>query len=211
MAADQGQHRLLVSSQGTQTATSRSDVATGGAFTGGVALPSAHVDGGVKAELDASVSKANTITVQSIANRTAAATSSAISVGLGAFHGGAADATISSSANTDAIVGAGSSMNATGAIISVTSSSTNEADAAAPGLALGAITASFFFPSAEDDATTSAQFLGNIGGTHIDPDGTKIGDAGAAQLTVHATGTDQAVAKVDTTAGALLGTVSAPP
>ncbi|MHB1242915.1 MAG: beta strand repeat-containing protein, partial [Gaiellaceae bacterium] len=152
----------------------------------------ADVRGATLAQLDGDITGASALTVSASSSNTAIATADIFSIGLlGALAGAAATAEVTSSASTQALVTATSSIGAPGAALQVLASSNNDATAVAQGKtgSIG-LAVSLMFPEATVDAATRARLDGDV-------------PAGGS-LTVRSTTSNTAIADANITAISLL-------
>ncbi len=146
--------QVKVQSTGTINATALSNVGTGGLVGVGVALPEAKNGGGVAATLDADVTSATGIVIEAKATRGATATAQAVSVGLVGVNAQNAKAEITSSANTDAIIGTNADITIGSGTINVSSIANNTALASSKATTIGlAVSVTTVSPTANPTCT----------------------------------------------------------
>ena len=176
-----------------------SDAATGGILAGfSFSKPSATVNGRTKVSYDGDVTGGTSLTVKADGKNGADATSKAITVGIISAQGGGSEAGIGDGADVQATVGSNADINGLTGKLTVTALSENLATAQSGGDGGGFADIKIIHPNASDDADTTAELLGDVGGTHIDAALGTVGDAGAVEIEVSAHGDDRTVAKVDT-------------
>ena len=182
---------VLVTAISANTATASSDIGAGGLFSVGVSLPTATVSGRTLAQLNADVDPTAVEISASSANH-ATATSEVVHIGLFSGAGTKADATVDAGASTQALVGASSSIVASGAV-QVLATSDNNATVHVPGGGGGLVGVNFMFPTATVAGSTKA---------HLD------GDVSAGSLTVRSSTANTATADAHVTSIQLLGSAS---
>jgi hypothetical protein len=192
---------ILFDAHSDNKAEASSDVGTGGllgAFT--YNAPTATVGALTRAEFNGTVTGGDQMSVKANATNTAESKANVFSVSLlFAAKAGDADATISDSADTKAIIGSSASINGLSQKLLVEARSVNLADAKAGGKGgAGFADITAMNPHASDYADTLAELKGDVGTTHTDPVLGTVGDAGAFTIEVAAHGDDRTVAKVDT-------------
>ena len=206
---------ILLDARGTFSSTATSELASGGLIAVGLSKPTALIGAGNKALLNASVTSASLLTVKSHGERTAKATVQAAAVGLGAINLSESNATISSDANTDSIIGSGSTVTIGNSNVMVVAEAVNIAQAFTKSSSFGLVTVSIVEPNSLVEAITRAQLNGHVGTTTpcIGPDGIAgtCGVAGAGTITVTASAADRAVTKIESTNFGLITIESAPP
>ncbi len=158
-------HDVSVTASSANTATAKSDAASGG-LVGGFAinLPRAEVGGGTLAQFDGDVVGGTTVQISSTSSNHAKATADIFSVALGfGVAGASATAEVTDSAYTDAVVGQSSSIDAPGTAIQVSAASSNHAEAVAHGKtgSLG-LSVADMIPTALVGGPTTAHFDGDI-------------------------------------------------
>jgi hypothetical protein len=211
---------VCVEAASANTANAFSDGATVGLIAIGAGLPTAIVDAGTKAYYDGSVGSASGVTITAGSANTADARSAALTVGLVSAQGALAQACIGQqtsngpdycqrdSAFTDAIVGPDAQLGLVGGspsiitgTVTVNAQAANNAQAISGGSAFGLVSIQAAEPTAADYSSTDAELLGNVGGRHIGPTGSWVGDPGAASIEVTATAGDVSLGKVSTEGG----------
>ena len=194
---------IIIKAFGTQIATTRSQMATGGLLAGGVSLPTAKIGGTVKALANSNVTDGDSLQVLATADRDATATAQAFALGLGALNAQDSLAEITSSAATEATIGSGATVDIDG-FVTVHALANNSAYAEAKAITIGiAVSVTTVEPVANTYGSTSANINGSIGTTvaGVGPDGVAgtIGVAGATNIDVLASAVDRAHSVVKST------------
>ena len=121
---------ISISATSTNIAHATADTAGGGLISGGVEIPTATIDGGTKAELDAIVPNAASLDVTATGTNTATAAASIVTIGLlGGVGIGSSKAEITSGAVVQALIGSDAVLLIPGVAINVTARSTDTATA----------------------------------------------------------------------------------
>ena len=182
---------VLVTATSANTATATSDIGAGGLFAVGVSLPTATVSGRTLAQLNADVDP-TAVEINATSANHATATSEVIHIGLFSGAGTKADATVDAGASTQALVGASSSITASGSV-HVFATSDNNATVHVPGGGGGLVSVDFMEPTATVAGLTKA---------HLD------GDVNAGSLTVRSTTSNDATADAHVTSITLAASAS---
>ena len=203
---------IIIKAFGTQIATTRSQMATGGLLAGGVSLPTAKIGAGVKALANSNVPSGDSLQVLATADRDATATAQAFALGLGALNAQDSLAEITGDAVTEATIGSGATVDIDG-FVTVHALANNSAYAEAKAVTIGiAVSVTTVEPVANTYASTSANINGSIGTTTpgVGPDGVPgtVGVAGATNIDVLASAVDRAHAVVKSTT---IGIISVDP
>ena len=178
--------------------TAKSNVMTGGLLLGvAVSAPTADVSAPTRAQWDGTVTAGRNMTIEADATNTVKATLKVLATGLGSVTGGAADAKITNTTVTSAIVGSSAKISGLSQKLLVYAHALNRATAVAGGKGFGAVSISVIYPSAVDQAITKAEVDGDVGTTHTDPAVGVVGDAGALTIEVKAIGDDATNSSVD--------------
>ena len=186
-----------------------SDVAGGALLFGfSITKPQATVAGRTRAQLDGDVTGASEFIIRATSDNDALARAEVFSGGGISVRVAGTDASVTSSADTDVIVGSTSAINIGTGVVRVEVGSTNTASGIATGSGGGAIDVSVVSPSADLQAGTSASVTGTIGSTTpgTGPDGQPItiGVAGALRVLISVQSDDVTVASVDTSGGGII-------
>src|SRR5205807_10482770 len=160
-------------------ATADAEGGVGGGVVGvAVMVAKAHVDGAVRAELDAGVTSSSAVLVTANIHNDAEATTLVVAIAAFSGAGSGADATVGGHATTEAL--AGDPTIVTTGLVHLTATSDNTANASSDGGTGGAVSIGVNLPSA-----TIA------GGTRAELDASVSGGPG---VTVEASGTNTATA-----------------
>ncbi len=178
-------------------ANADSSAGSGGLVGIGAALPIAQAAGGTLAEVNGGVTGASGINIEAGSTNIATGHAGVLAIGLFGGAGASASANVTGDATTDANIGANALINSPAAAINVTAAGGNAANAIAGVGAGGVISVALGDPVAHNDGRTGVQVLGSINGGSSSL-------AGAASLTVQATGTDTTSATVSSGSGGLL-------
>ncbi|KAG1649188.1 hypothetical protein GQR58_029240 [Nymphon striatum] len=160
---------IMVKATGTNTATALTDGVSVGAVSLQSMSPTATVGGEVEAEFTATMPvAAASLTVQARSNNQATATNNLVNVGLvAADTGSASNATITSGAKTQAIVGAAGSIDVTGDVLidaQTNQSNGNKAKALITTTGAGVVSVAFIESVAKVEAATEAHLDGSVTG-----------------------------------------------
>ena len=190
---------IEVTADSTSTATATSDSA-GGALVAsvGITIPTAEVGGATLAQMNGDVDDGDSLLVEAISRNIATATSAVFKIGgLGSVAASSADATVTSGATTEALVGAGTIKTGGGAV-DVLATSDNDAVAKVSGTSgtLG-VGFTFMFPTAIVGGATRASYGGTLPDLATD----------ATALTVRSRTSNTAIADVNIISISLVGAI----
>ena len=190
---------IEVTADSTSTATATSDSA-GGALVAsvGITIPTAEVGGATLAQMNGDVDDGDSLLVEAISRNIATATSAVFKIGgLGSVAASSADATVTSGATTEALVGAGTIKTGGGAV-DVLATSDNDAAAKVSGTSgtLG-VGFTFMFPTAIVGGATRASYGGTLPDLATD----------ATALTVRSRTSNTAIADVNIIEHSLVGAI----
>jgi LPXTG-motif cell wall-anchored protein len=179
------------------SSTAYTDTMNGGAIADATTVPTARVAAGTSATFGGKLTGGTGLAVTAASNSSASSTSGARSIGLAGVSDSSPLAEITADAATDAAVGKDAVLNAPDAVVSVVSTATNGVIALGGSTngGLGAI--SNAKPKAQDEAVTSAEFVGAAHGASSTS--TEQPAPGASSIQVTASGTDSATAQISNT------------